>query len=137
MSAGTLLPRFPWPALHLHPSVAEGLAPALPPGPAEGLRQHTHTQDFHDLRIAAAHIPPLLTMPLTLKIKPTLGGDTFPVQTEPEATIADLKLAVAEKVADTEASGLRLIYRGQILKDGQTVESYGERDRHMAKPSPP
>jgi hypothetical protein len=74
-------------------------------------------------------------MPLTLKIKPTFGSDTFPVQTEPEATIADLKLAVAEKVADTEASGLRLIYRGQILKDGQTVESYGEQDHHMAKPA--
>ena len=73
-------------------------------------------------------------MPLTLKIKPTLGGDTFPVQTEPEATIADLKVAVAE-VADTEASGLRLIYRGMVLKDGQTVESYGERDHHMAKSS--
>ena len=112
--------------------VAQGPAPAL----AARARSAASTPtplNFHDLRIAAARIPSLPTMPLTLKIKPTLGGDTFPVQTEPEATIAELKVAVAEKVADTEASGLRLIYRGQILKDGQTVESYGERDHHMAK----
>lgn len=34
---------------------------------------------------------------------------------------------VAEKLeGDVEPASLRLIYRGQILKDPQTLESYGE-----------
>ena len=65
-------------------------------------------------------------MPFTLKIKPTLGGDTFPVEIEPEATILDLKQAVAEK-SEAEPGAIRLIYKGRILQDAQTVGSYGER----------
>ena len=63
-------------------------------------------------------------MPLSLKIKQVTGQETFPVQVEPSDTVAALKDAVAAHLG-CEASGLRLIYRGSILKDASTLESYG------------
>lgn len=63
-------------------------------------------------------------MPITVKIKQVTGGDTLEVETEPEVTIGELKEKVGEKL-DAEATAIKLIYRGQILKDAQTVESYG------------
>lgn len=65
-------------------------------------------------------------MPLTLKIKQVTGQDTFPVEAQAEDTVAALKQAVAAKV-DAEPAAIRLIYRGQILKDASTLESYGGR----------
>lgn len=63
-------------------------------------------------------------MPLMLKIKQVTGQDTFPVEAEADETVATLKEAVAAKV-DAEPAAIRLIYRGQILKDTSTLESYG------------
>lgn len=63
---------------------------------------------------------------VTLKIKQVTGQDTFPVETDLEGTVADLKAAVAAAVdGGTDPAALRLIYRGQILKDDKTLASYG------------
>lgn len=59
-----------------------------------------------------------------LKIKQVTGQDTFPVQVDLEGTVADLKAAVAA-AAECETGALRLIYRGQILKDDKSLASYG------------
>lgn len=64
---------------------------------------------------------------MQLKIKQVTGAETFPVTVEPSATIAELKQTVADILGgDTTPETLRLIYRGQILKDPLTVESYGK-----------
>ena len=63
---------------------------------------------------------------MKLIIKPTLGGATFAVEAAAETTVAEFKEAVAAADGNCEAASLRLIYRGQILKDGSTVGSYGE-----------
>lgn len=66
-----------------------------------------------------------VSMPLTVKIKQVTGEATFPVECEPSSTIAELKELVGRQV-NAEASAIKLIYKGQILKDPQTVDSYGE-----------
>lgn len=67
-------------------------------------------------------------MSITVKIKPVAGGEsaTFAVETTKEATIGELKEAVSQRLQDTAAQDIKLIYKGQILKDAQTVGSYGE-----------
>jgi hypothetical protein len=63
---------------------------------------------------------------MKVKVKPTAGGAMLELELESkaEATVSDLKAKVlAEK---PELGDVRLIYRGQILKDERTVESYGE-----------
>lgn len=62
---------------------------------------------------------------ITLRIKPTTGSPPFEVKTTREATVGDLKTEVA-KSCDSPADLVRLIYKGQVLKDHATVESYGE-----------
>jgi hypothetical protein len=64
-------------------------------------------------------------MPLTLVIKPTAGGDKITL-TDIEASISveELKSRLAEQCS-LPASEQRLIFKGQILKDERTVESYG------------
>ena len=42
-----------------------------------------------------------------------------------EMTIAEVKAAAADK-AEVPAENQRLIYKGQVLKDDRTIESYGE-----------
>lgn len=56
---------------------------------------------------------------MKVKVKPTAGGAMLEVELTPQMTIAEAKEKIAPDV--------RLIYRGQILKDERTVESYGER----------
>ena len=58
-------------------------------------------------------------------IKPTSGGDKFQAEIEASATIRELKEEVARK-CDTAAGQQRLIYKGQVLKDDRTVDSYGK-----------
>ena len=60
-----------------------------------------------------------------IKIKPTSGGPNIVVQTDKTKRIADVKEAVATE-ASIPATEQRLIYKGQVLKDDRTVESYGE-----------
>ena len=59
-----------------------------------------------------------------MTIKPTSGGDKFQAEVETSATVRELKEEVARK-SDTPADQQRLIYKGQVLKDDKTVESYG------------
>lgn len=61
---------------------------------------------------------------ISLKIKPTTGSPAFEVKVARGATISDLKAEVS-KACDTPAELIRLIYKGQVLKDASTVESYG------------
>ena len=61
---------------------------------------------------------------MKVKVKPTAGGDMLEVELEKTATIAEAKAEVLKLRADFQ--DVRLIYRGQILKDERTVESYGE-----------
>lgn len=64
---------------------------------------------------------------MKLKIKQVTGDSTFVVESEQESTVLELKQAVADKLADGIApDSLRLIYRGQILKDPQSLASYGQ-----------
>lgn len=61
---------------------------------------------------------------ITVVIKPTAGGDKLSLETEASSTVLELKEEIA-KVKDMPASEQRLIYKGQILADARTLESYG------------
>lgn len=61
---------------------------------------------------------------IKVTIKPTSGGDKFHAEIETSATVRELKEEVARK-CDTPADQQRLIYKGQVLKDDKTAESYG------------
>ena len=72
---------------------------------------------------------------MTLKLKQvTGGGEPLPVEVESlEGTVAELKELAAAALGDASlAPGLRLIYKGQILKDPSTLASYGARGRGPA-----
>lgn len=60
----------------------------------------------------------------TVHLKTTSGGEKISIDVRNEMTIADVKSLVAEK-ANIAADNQRLIYKGQVLKDDRTVESYG------------
>lgn len=66
--------------------------------------------------------------PLKLVVKPTAGGANVEVEVEPSVTVLELKEEVGKKNG-MPAAEQRLIYKGQILKDERTVESYGGLDR--------
>ena len=57
-------------------------------------------------------------------IKPTSGGEKFHAEIKTSATVRELKEEVSRK-CDTSAEQQRLIYKGQVLKDDKTIESYG------------
>ncbi|KAF3321124.1 ubiquitin domain-containing protein DSK2a-like isoform X2 [Carex littledalei] len=67
------------------------------------------------------------------------NGNKFSVQTELDATVRAFKTTVATS-CDVPAEQQRLIYKGRILKDEQTLSSYGvEADHtiHLVRASPP
>ncbi|KAL4423598.1 hypothetical protein ABPG77_004638 [Micractinium sp. CCAP 211/92] len=69
---------------------------------------------------------------MQLKIKQVTGDSTFSVESEPESTVLELKQAVADKLGDgLNPESVRLIYRGQILKDPQSLASYGLQEDHV------
>jgi hypothetical protein len=51
------------------------------------------------------------------------NGTKFSIACTPEQTVAELKTAL-EAQSGVEAAQMRLIYRGHILKDGNTLGSY-------------
>lgn len=51
----------------------------------------------------------------------------FPVRAGLESTVGEFKILVAQN-CDIPANQQRLIYKGRILKDDQTLESYGNDD---------
>ena len=61
--------------------------------------------------------------PATLHIRGT-SGNKFAVQADLGATVGAFKAIVAES-CDVPAVQQRLIYKGRILKDEQTLASYG------------
>lgn len=61
---------------------------------------------------------------MKVKVKPTAGGAVLEVElASPETLVSAAKAAIAEQHAGFD--DVRLIYRGQILKDERTVGSYG------------
>jgi hypothetical protein len=60
---------------------------------------------------------------MKVKVKPTAGGAMLEVELQPNHTVAEAKEEIAKLFSFAD---VRLIYRGQILKDERTVESYGE-----------
>ena len=60
-----------------------------------------------------------------IKVKPTSGGANIAVETSSAKTIEELKDAVATE-SSIPAAEQRLIYKGQVLKNERTVESYGK-----------
>lgn len=67
---------------------------------------------------------------VTIKFKTTKGTKDS-VQICLSATIADLKAAIAEKLENTPVETQRLIYKGRVMKDNETCESYGLSDGQM------
>lgn len=59
-----------------------------------------------------------------LVIKPTAGGDKLEVDVELDKTVEELKQAIEAKGCSIPATEQRLVWRGQILKDERTLESY-------------
>ncbi|KAJ8501357.1 hypothetical protein OPV22_011909 [Ensete ventricosum] len=57
------------------------------------------------------------------------SGSKFSVQTALDSTVAALKASLVEK-CNIPAEQQRLIYKGRILKDEQTLESYGLESDH-------
>lgn len=66
---------------------------------------------------------PAAAAPATLHIRGT-SGNKFAVRADLGATVGEFKAAVAES-CDVPAPQQRLIYKGRILKDDQTLASYG------------
>ena len=63
---------------------------------------------------------------ITVYLKPTFGGDKFPCEIEPSQSVRELKEVVASQSSpQVTVVDQRLIYKGQVLKDERTVESYG------------
>lgn len=55
-------------------------------------------------------------------------GSKVAVEVSPDDSVAKLKgLLAAEELANTPSDQQRLIFKGKILKDDQTLASYGER----------
>ena len=75
---------------------------------------------------------------LTLKQN---SGQQFDVQIKAAgSTVADLKVACAEKAGGISAEEIRLIYKGKILKDDNTLEEYKINDGdtvHLVKSKAP
>lgn len=63
-------------------------------------------------------------MRIKIVVKPTAGGNKIEKEIETEFTIEEVKTALADDCS-IPATEQRLIYKGQILKDERTVESYG------------
>lgn len=61
---------------------------------------------------------------MRLVVKPTAGGPAHDVEAQPADTVAELKakLSPASGIAAAEQ---RLVWKGQILKDERSLESYG------------
>lgn len=63
---------------------------------------------------------------IRIVVKPTAGGNKIEKEVDSTLTIHEVKELLAED-ASIPATEQRLIFKGQILKDERTVESYGMR----------
>ncbi len=64
-------------------------------------------------------------MSIVVNVKPTAGGDKITVEIEASSTVEDLKEVLAPKCS-IPAPEQRLIYKGQVMKDEKTLDSYGK-----------
>eukprot|EP00775_Hariotina_reticulata_P004258 gene4258-4509_t len=69
-------------------------------------------------------------MSIRIVVKPTSGGQKLERETEPSQTVLEVKEALAEECG-IPAADQRLIYKGQILKDERTLDSYGIGNDHV------
>lgn len=67
---------------------------------------------------------------ITIFVKPTATGERIELSVDPSILVQDLKNEIA-KHSPIAAEDQRVIYRGQILKDERTVESYGIANEHV------
>eukprot|EP00899_Mesostigma_viride_P014501 jgi/Mesvir1/23051/Mv08168-RA.1 len=68
--------------------------------------------------------------PITVKVKTITQGNSYEISIETSATVADLKAQVRDK-ANIPVEEQRLIYKGHVLKDSSTLESYGLQHEHV------
>lgn len=62
---------------------------------------------------------------ITVKIRSSVGS-TFELQIDPDGlTVGDLKQLLTDHIAGATAADLRLVYSGRILKDPDTLSTYG------------
>lgn len=61
---------------------------------------------------------------ITVYVKLTAGGERIELKVDPSILVSDLKAEIANHCPIAKEDQ-RVIYRGQILKDERTVESYG------------
>jgi ubiquilin len=62
---------------------------------------------------------------------------TFSVEVDFSATVAELKAQIASSdKADCEPERQKLVYKGKILKDDDTLESYGTQSLYRDVSSP-
>ncbi|KAK1296276.1 hypothetical protein QJS10_CPB15g00241 [Acorus calamus] len=71
---------------------------------------------------------PAVEAGITINIRAS-NGSKFSVQTTVDSTVAAFKAALVEK-CEVPAEQQRLIYKGRILKDDQTLKSYGLESDH-------
>ena len=62
---------------------------------------------------------------ITIVVKPAAGGEKVSVSANTSLTVQELKEEVA-KGSGVPAAEQRLIYKGQILRDERTIESYSK-----------
>lgn len=62
--------------------------------------------------------------PLTFKVS---GGATLSLDVDLESTVESLKTLLKEHI---EADGLKVIYKGRILKDAETLKQHGVKEGH-------
>jgi len=78
-------------------------------------------------------------MPLTVSFKLSgSGGSTFSLDLEPSMTILDVKNLAKDKCS-IEAAQMKIIYKGRILKDEETLESHkveSGNTMHVVKSAP-
>lgn len=67
---------------------------------------------------------------VTVTVKPTSGNEKLTIELDTSNTILEFKDLI-NKQNNIPAAEQRLIYKGQILKDERTVESYGIGNEHV------
>ena len=73
----------------------------------------------------------LVCTPRVLSPPPPPGGEKWSLSADDEMTVGEFKALLVEKCA-IPVEQQRLIYKGYVLKDTRTIESYGQRRERRA-----
>ena len=68
------------------------------------------------------------TITLSFKVS---GGDQFSIDIDPEKTVLECKQACVEKNSSFNVDTMKLIYKGKILKNPDSLKSVGVENGHM------